>query len=144
MIEQADRNVRMITVTAGILVRDSRVFIGKRKSTGRLPGKWEFPGGKVEKGETPEEGLKRELKEELEIEAIVGDQLGESVYRYDFGTVRLLFYRVYWEGVEITSRDHDDYGWVPLDKMKDYDFVPADSAFVERLVNGEFALNTVL
>ena len=134
----------MITVTAGILVRDSRVFIGKRKSTGRLPGKWEFPGGKVEEGETPEEGLKRELEEELEIEAIVGDQLGESVYRYDFGTVRLLFYRVYWESEEITSRDHDDYDWVPLDKLKNYDFVPADSAFVERLVNGELALNTVL
>ena len=128
----------MITVTAGILFKDSRVFIAKRKATGRLPGKWEFPGGKVEDGETPEEGLKRELEEELGIEAVVGDYLGEWIHRYDFGTVKLLFYRVYWDGGDVSSKDHDEYGWVALDELKRYDFAPADRPFVKRLMNGDY------
>jgi len=131
----------MITVTAGILFKDSRVFIGKRKPAGRLAGRWEFPGGKVEGGETPEACLKRELEEELEIEAMVGDRLGESLYGYDFGTVKVLFFRVYWDGGEIHSKDHDEYGWVPLDQLKGYDFVPADRPFVERLVEGDIGLH---
>jgi len=126
----------MITVTAGILFRDTRVFIARRKAGGRLPGKWEFPGGKVESGETPEQSLKRELQEELEIDAVVGDRLGESIHRYDFGTVKVLFYRVYWNGEEINSKDHDEYGWVLLDELKSYDFVPADRPIVKRLMNG--------
>lgn len=128
----------MITVTAGILLKGARVFIAKRKTTGRLPGKWEFPGGKVEPGETPEEGLQRELSEELDIEAIVGNRLGENVHRYEFGTVRLLFYRVYWDGGEISSKDHDEYAWAPLDELTSYDFAPADRPFVTRLVDGDF------
>jgi 8-oxo-dGTP diphosphatase len=132
----------MITVTAGIFLKDSMVFIARRRRTGRLPGKWEFPGGKVEDGETPEAGLKRELREELEIDAAVGDYLGENIHQYDFGTVRLLFYRVYWDGGEITSRDHDEYGWVPLDKLNGYDFAPADWPFVKRLVDGDCGLDS--
>jgi 8-oxo-dGTP diphosphatase len=127
----------MITVTAGILFKDTRVFIARRKAGGRLPGQWEFPGGKVEAGETPEQGLKRELQEELEIDAVVGDRLGESIHCYDFGTVRVLFFRVYWNGEEISSKDHDEYGWVPLDELKCYDFVPADRPIVKRLMNGD-------
>jgi len=126
----------MITVTAGVLFKETRVFIARRKASGRLAGKWEFPGGKVEDGETAEEGLKRELEEELEIEAMVGDCLGESVYRYDFGTVKVLFFQVRWEGGEIHSKDHDQYGWVPLDELDCYDFVAADRAFVKRLMSG--------
>ena len=133
----------MITVTAGILFKDSRVFIAKRKATGKLPGKWEFPGGKVEDGETPEESLKRELQEELEIEADVGNFLGEYVHRYDFGTVKLLFYRVYWDGGAVSSKDHDEYGWVALDELKRYDFAPADWPFVKRLMNGDHAFDTI-
>jgi 8-oxo-dGTP diphosphatase len=127
----------MITVTAGILFKDSRVFIGKRKPAGRLPGKWEFPGGKVEEGETPEACLERELEEELEIEAMVGDLLWVSMHDYDFGTVKVLFFRVQWDGGEIHPKDHEEYGWVPVDQLKGYDFVPADRAFVRRLVNGD-------
>ena len=136
--ERSSRLENMITVTAGILFKDSKVFICKRKSTGRLPGKWEFPGGKVEHGETAEEGLKRELKEELETEVVVGDYLGENVHHYDFGIVRLLFYRVHWDGGEISSKDHDEHRWVPLDKLNSYDFAPADKPFVKRLMDGDF------
>ena len=132
----------MMMVTAGILLKDTRVFIAKRRSTGRLPGKWEFPGGKVEPGETPEQGLRRELSEELEIEAIVGNCLGENVHRYNFGTVRILFYRVYWDGGEMRSRDHEGYAWAPLDQLMNYDFAPADWPFVKRLTKGDVDLDS--
>jgi 8-oxo-dGTP diphosphatase len=125
----------MTTVTAGILFKGAKVFIARRKPAGIMPGKWEFPGGKVEDGETPEEGLERELEEELEIDAVVGDCLGENVHHYDFGTVKLLFYRVHWDGGEISSKDHDEYGWVPLDELSNYDFVPADWPFVKELMS---------
>jgi 8-oxo-dGTP diphosphatase len=131
----------MMLVTAAILVRDSRVFIAKRKAHGRLPGKWEFPGGKVEAGETPEACLKRELEEELGIEATVGDCMGESIHRYDFGTVKILFYRAFWEGKGIVSRDHQEVKWISLDQLNEYDFAPADIPFVERLVCGQIGFD---
>ena len=130
----------MITVTAAILVKDSKVFVGKRRANGRLPGKWEFPGGKVEEGETPQECLRRELKEELEIEATVGDFMGESIYRYDFGTVKVLFYRAFWDGNSFVSKDHQEVGWIALEHLDHYDFAPADVSFVEKLMRGQIGL----
>jgi len=130
----------MITVTAGILVRDARVFVAQRKANKRLAGKWEFPGGKVEPGETPEACLQRELEEELDINVTVGDYMGESIYEYDFGTVRILFYRAFWDGKPIASRDHQNVQWVSLDELNQYDFAAADLAFVEKLGSGTIAL----
>ena len=130
----------MITVTAAILVKDSKVCIAKRKASGRLPGKWEFPGGKIEQNESPEACLKRELEEELEIKATVGDFMDESMYQYDFGAVRVLFYRAFWDDTPIVSKDHQEVRWVPLDELKGFDFAPADIAFVEKLVGGRISI----
>lgn len=130
----------MITVSAAILVKDTRVFIAKRNAHGQLPGKWEFPGGKVEPHETPEACLRRELEEELDIEATIGHFMGESIYRYDFGTVKILFYRAFWNGEDIFSKDHQDVQWVSLVQLNGYDFVPADIPFVEKLIRGQIAI----
>jgi 8-oxo-dGTP diphosphatase len=130
----------MITVTAAILVKDSRVFIGKRRANGRLAGKWEFPGGKVEQNETPEDCLKRELQEELDIDATIGHYMGDSIYRYDFGTVRILFYRAFWDGRSIVSKDHQEVKWSSLDQLNQYDFAPADIPFVEMLMCGQIGI----
>lgn len=73
----------MIDVTAAIIRRNGKVLIAKRSSTSSLPNKWEFPGGKIDDGETPEECLKRELQEEFDIIVDVGDYLTESVYQYE-------------------------------------------------------------
>ena len=75
----------MIDVTAAILNYNERLLIAQRKATGKLPNKWEFPGGKVESGETPEDCLKREMEEEFSIDVSVGEYLGESIYHYDHG-----------------------------------------------------------
>jgi len=116
----------MINVTAAILERDGKVFLAKRSSTSSLPNKWEFPGGKGEVGESPEECLARELLEEFEIFVSVGDFIAESVYQYERKTVRLIAFRVNYDGDITVMNAHDDVRWVPINDLLEYDLAPAD------------------
>jgi 8-oxo-dGTP diphosphatase len=127
----------MIDVTAAILIKDNRLLIAQRKSTDKLPNKWEFPGGKVKDNETPEQCLKREMNEEFGIEVTIGVFIGESIYHYDHGSIKLLAYRTFWKDGEISPKAHDDFKWVSLDKIDEYDFAPADIPFVKKLRRGE-------
>jgi 8-oxo-dGTP diphosphatase len=126
----------MQTVTAAILAKDGKILIARRPASSRLANKWEFPGGKVEGGETPEACLTRELKEELDIEVSIGAFLGESVYHYRHGSIRLLAYQTYWDTGEIDVKDHDEIKWVSLAELDCYEFTPADVPFVRQLQNG--------
>lgn len=126
----------MQTVTAAILAKQDKILIARRPASSHLANKWEFPGGKVEGEETPEACLARELKEELDIEAAIGAFLGESVYHYRHGSIRLLAYRAYWDGGEIDARDHDEIRWVSLAELDCYEFSPADVPFVQSLKDG--------
>lgn len=114
------------TVTAAILVEDGKVLIARRRSTDQLAGKWEFPGGTLEDGETPEACLRREMKEEFDIDVSVGDCLGESVYHYPHGAVRLLAFAVRWREGQMRMRAHDEYRWVPPEHLNRYDLAAAD------------------
>jgi 8-oxo-dGTP diphosphatase len=124
----------MQAVTAAILIQGGKVFIGQRKAGKRHASLWEFPGGKVEQGETPQECLAREMREEFGVQVVVGASFGESVYHYDHGSIRLLAYLVDWTGGEMTPVDHQDCRWVPFTDLERYDFVPADIPFVQQLV----------
>jgi len=132
----ACRDIEMIKVTAAIIVDSGRVFIAKRKPPGRMPGMWEFPGGKIEAGESPEQCLKRELFEELEIEVTVGSHVGTSVYAYDFYTVELMAFKATIEAGEIKLNDHAEMAWVEAGDLHKYAFAPADLPFVEMLCRG--------
>jgi 8-oxo-dGTP diphosphatase len=127
----------MIDVTAAILIKDDKVFIAKRKPGGKLPDKWEFPGGKVESGESPRECLQREMQEEFGIDIRVGRFLGESVYHYPHGTIRLLAYQAAWRGGDLSLKDHAEYAWVKCDRLEGFDFAPADLPFVHKLISGQ-------
>ena len=127
-------------VTAAILINDEKIIIAKRKSTGKLPNKWEFPGGKLELNETPEQCLQRELKEEFDIDVSIGEYLGSSIYHYDHISIELLAYRTFWEGGSISLKDHDDFAWISLEQIGEYDFAPADIPFVNKLRRGEIEL----
>jgi 8-oxo-dGTP diphosphatase len=126
----------MQTVTAAILAKEGKILIARRPASSRLANKWEFPGGKVEAGETPEACLARELKEELDIEVSIGAFLGESVYHYAHGSIRLLAYQTYWDTGGIDPKDHDEIRWVSLAELDCYEFAPADVFFVQRLKDG--------
>ena len=129
-----------IKVTAAILEKDGRIIIAQRKSKDHLGGKWEFPGGKIEAGETPEECLARELNEEFDIDVSVGEYLGSSIFYYEHISIELMAYRTFWSGGQINSTDHKDYKWVTIEDLERYDFAPADRKFVERLRSGEIDL----
>ena len=123
----------MINVTAAIIERNGNILIAKRSSTSSLPNKWEFPGGKVEIGESPEECLARELLEEFEIFVTVGEFLAESVYQYERKTVRLIAYRVYTDEDITIMNAHDDVRWVPVENLLEYDLAPADVPIAHKI-----------
>ena len=130
----------MIRVTAAIITDAGNVFIAKRKPPGRMPGMWEFPGGKIEAGETPEQCLKRELFEEFGVDAAIGRHVGTSVYRYDFYTVELMAFLTKIIAGEIRLNDHSDMAWVGSGDLDKYEFAPADILFVEMIQGGEIEL----
>ena len=122
-------------VTAAVIEKDGNILIAKRKQGSRFAGKWEFPGGKLEKGETPEQCLKRELQEELDITAEVGDLFCSSEYSYtpEF-TIRLLAYRATVISGVFNLNDHEEIRWVKPADLANYDFPEADRPIVEQLV----------
>ena len=91
-----------------------------------MAGKWEFPGGKLEPNETPEECLQRELMEELSIQTRIGSFIGESIYEYDHGAIKLIGYEVEHLSGEFVLTVHDDMKWVGVGELLEYDLAPAD------------------
>jgi 8-oxo-dGTP diphosphatase len=128
----------MITVAAGILKRDGRILICQRKSTGAFPLQWEFPGGKVEAGEDAQGCLKRELCEELAIEADIGPEVSAFQYTYPNGfQVNLVFFQVHRYVGEMANQAFEQIIWEDPPKLLNYDFLEADRALVARLACGE-------
>ena len=104
-------------VMGGVFFEKGRILVMRRAPFMSCPGSWEFPGGKLEAGETPEQCLARELREELHIEAKIGEYLAENSHDYDFGVVHLSVYRVLsWKG-EIARTVHDDMRWVTVQDL---------------------------
>ena len=125
----------ILKVTAGVLGRDGKFLIAKRKKDDVLGGLWEFPGGKIEEGETPEECLTRELKEELDITVEVGELITSNKHKYPHGYFELIAYRVKYISGEIVLNDHDDFKWVTIDEMDSFEFPPADIPIIKKLTN---------
>lgn len=94
-----NRRKHWIPVVAGFLIKEGKVLVGQRPENNSLPGQWEFPGGKIEMGESPEEALARELKEELDIDATVGDLKLACTHSYGDVGIVILFYAIqFWKG----------------------------------------------
>lgn len=134
------KNRRPLLVAAGIIHRDGRVLIGQRRKEDRHPYKWEFPGGKVEHRETPQAALKRELKEELQIEAHVGSELARYEHEYPGGShVHLLFFAVPDFSGDPDPRVFEQISWVELQSLPEMDFLEGDLDFIRRLARGDFS-----
>ena len=104
----------MKDVTAAIITLEDKVLLTRRAPGEKHAGGWEFPGGKVESGESPETCLRRELREELEIETIIGEKLTESIHTYETGAIRLLAYRATILSGSHQLHVHDEYQWVSV------------------------------
>ena len=121
-------------VVAGVLERDGKVLIAQRKRTRQQPLKWEFPGGKVEPGEDPRAALARKLREELGIEARIGENLDAYDVQYSGGPLtHLIFYRVAEFTGEPRNLDFEQIAWEPRERLGGYDFLTGDARFIQRL-----------
>lgn len=133
------RNRAPLLVSAAIIHRGGRVLVGQRRKADRHSLKWEFPGGKVEPGETPQQALVRELREELHIEAQVGTELARYEHDYPSGSrVHLLFFSVNQFSGEPEAQVFEQIRWADLRELPEFDFLEGDFDFVRRLARGEF------
>lgn len=124
----------MVSVVAAIIIDGDKVLLAKRKAEKRLGGLWEFPGGKMEPGETPEETIVREIKEELDIDVTVESYFSENVHQYDFGTIKLIAYVCRYAAGKFSFKDHSEVRWVNIDDLYDYEVAQADRVFVKRIM----------
>jgi 8-oxo-dGTP diphosphatase len=132
----------VVTVTAGVLADGDQVLVCQRRAGSRFPLKWEFPGGKVEDGESPEACLRRELREELAIEVEVGPELHRTEHRYPDGfAVRLLFFRILRYTGTPVNRAFERIEWVPRAHLSGYDFLEADRELVAGMARGEIGFH---
>jgi 8-oxo-dGTP diphosphatase len=126
--------IPMLTVVAGVIRRDGRILICQRKRGGRHALKWEFPGGKVEKHESPARALERELEEELGIAARAGKELARYEFRYPSrAPILLIFYEVSWFPGEPANRIFEQILWEEPSRLAAYDFLDGDARFLRQL-----------
>ncbi|MEX1064072.1 MAG: (deoxy)nucleoside triphosphate pyrophosphohydrolase [Candidatus Paceibacterota bacterium] len=126
--------MKTIDVTAGIINRNGKFLIAKRKKGKHLEGKWEFPGGKIEALETPEECLQRELEEEFGVKVAVADFVAESIFNYGDRVIRLLGYRAEYVSGDFKLNAHDEIKWITTDEFSKFDFAEADLPIIEKLI----------
>jgi 8-oxo-dGTP diphosphatase len=128
----------MKRVVAGLIVQNGKLLVCQRTRHQTMPLKWEFPGGKIEEREQPRDALRRELEEELGIEAAVGDEVVRIQHEYpNGGMVELRFFIVRAFKGEIENRIFKDIQWASPQDLPKYDFLEADLTLVRDLAAGK-------
>ena len=124
---------KIINVVAAAIEKDGLIFCAQRPEGKSLAGFWEFPGGKLEEGETPEEALIREIKEEFNSEIEIVSYLNEASYEYDFEIVTMKTYLSKLISGDLELLEHQDSKWLPLDRLMELNWAPVDIPAVECL-----------
>ncbi len=122
-------------VTGAIIQEGEKFLISRRGPNEKSPGIWEFPGGKLEEGESLEECIKRELKEELSIDAVIGELYCSYTYKYPHVSYELYFYKIISFKGKPTKSVHDKFEWERLENFNKYDFLPGDDTVIEKLIS---------
>jgi len=125
-------------VAAALILRGGEVLIGQRRADQPMALQWEFPGGKIESGESPEQALARELDEELGIRAVIGPAVTRIRHNYRHGgAVDLQFFAVHEFAGEIENRIFEQVRWTRLEDLPGYDFLAADRGLIRDLAAGK-------
>jgi mutator protein MutT len=119
-------------VTAALIQKNGKILLALRKAGKHMGPKWELPGGKVDPGEEPEQSLRRELKEELGIEAQIGQYLGSTRFRGHRLRLQVHLYRVSHIDGTFVLREHEAIRWVEPQRIEDYDLVDSDRKLIRK------------
>jgi len=130
---EANKRQSPIKVCAAVIYHQNKILITLRPIDKKLGDYWEFPGGKIEGQESPEEALKRELQEELDIEVDVDDLVETVHHSYDWGNVVILAYWCRWTSGEIKHLEVADHCWVAPERLHDYDILAADQPIIQKI-----------
>lgn len=138
MYEPKTKDTEMIEVAAAIIENERGQLLIARRGLGKSQaGLWEFPGGKLERGESAAECLRRELMEEMRIEIEPYAFYAENEHAYGDRTIRLIAFKATYRAGAIELTDHDEYRWTSRAELGEYEFAPADVKFVELLMREE-------
>lgn len=124
---------KIINVVAAAIEKDGKFFCAQRPEGKSLGGFWEFPGGKLEDGESPEQALVREIKEELNSEIEIVSYINEASYDYDFGTVIMKTYRAKLISGKLELLEHQNSTWLAPNELDTLNWAPVDRSAVELL-----------
>lgn len=125
-----------IVVVGAVIVRDGQILCARRAAGSTLGGMWEFPGGKVEPSEAPEDALAREIDEELGCTIDVGPKITTTSHAYDFGTVNLTTYYCSITRGEPQPHEHSELKWAAPDELSRLEWAPADIPAVQMIRRG--------
>jgi 8-oxo-dGTP diphosphatase len=127
----------MKRVVAALIFRDGKILVCQRTRHQTMPLKWEFPGGKIEAGEQPRDALRRELEEEVGIDATIGEEVARIRHDYKTGaSVELRFFKVREYQGEIENKIFKDMRWADPSELASFDFLEADLDVVKKLSEG--------
>lgn len=122
-----------IHVVGAVITDNGKILCAQRGFEKSLPGLWEFPGGKIEPEETPQQALQREIREEMHCEIEIGEQVEHTVYEYDFGVVHLTtFYCQLIKGTPVLT-EHIAIKWLTTAELEQLEWAPADIPAIEKL-----------
>lgn len=128
--------IKNITVVGAVIEKNGKILCAQRGQDKSLAGLWEFPGGKIEQNETPQQALEREIKEELLCEVSIKNKIITTSYEYDFGIVELTtFFCELIEG-EPKLTEHESIKWLPVSELSTLEWAPADIPTIDTLVKG--------
>lgn len=124
--------MKTVKVVAAIIQKDGKIFATQR-GYGEFKGGWEFPGGKIEEGETPEQALVREIREELETEIEVGELLEQVEYDYPNFHLSMDCFLCTIKSGDLVLKEHEDARWLGKEQLDSVEWLPADEGVVEKL-----------
>ena len=121
----------MIDVTCALIIQNRKILVAQNSPESDQAGKWEFPGGKIQSGESAEECIVREINEELELIVTVIKKLQEVIYNYGHKTIRLIPFVCEIQSGTIHLNDHQTVKWVEVEELNCIDFAEADMALLK-------------
>lgn len=128
------KTIRVVAaITKAVNKNGETIIFATQRGYGELKGGWEFPGGKIEEGETPQEALRREIMEELETEIIVGELI--DTIEYDYPTFHLSM-DCFWAEIisgDLVLKEHEAAKWLTKEELGDVDWLPADITLIEKI-----------